>query len=83
MGILRYPVSTEKAINQISRNNIITYVVDYRASKPQIKKEFESIFGVKVSNIRSINTIMNTKKVFIEVSKAYRAEDIAKKLKLV
>ena len=83
MGVLKYPLSTEKTIAQIGRNNTILYVVDYRATKAQIKKEFESTFSVKVSGIRSINTPTNTKKAFIKLAKGYKAEDVAKKLKLV
>ncbi len=82
-GILKYPMSTEKTINQIGRNNIIIYIVDYRATKPEIRKEFESVFGVKVESVRTVNTVSNSKKAFIKLSRAYRAEDIAKRLKLV
>ncbi len=82
-GILRYPLSTEKTINQIGRNNIIAYIVDYRATKPQIKKEFEATFSVKVDSIRTATTASNRKKVFIKLSKGFKAEDIAKRLKLV
>ncbi len=82
-GVLKYPLSTEKTINQIGRNNIIAYVVDYRATKPEIKKEFEATFNVKISSIRSMNTAANQKRVFLKLAKGYKAEDIAKRLKLV
>jgi ribosomal protein L23 len=82
-GILKYPLSTEKTINQIGRNNTIAYIVDYRATKPQIKKEFEAVFNVKVSSVRSATTVSNQKKVFVKLAKGYKAEDIAKILKLV
>ncbi len=83
MGSLKYPLSTEKTINQISRSNTIAYVADFRATKPEIKKEFEKTFNVKVVSIRVINTPNNKKKVFIKLAKNYKAEDIAKRLKLV
>jgi len=82
-GILKYPLSTEKAINQISRSNTIAYIVDFRATKAQIRKEFEAIFGVKVEAVKTVNTPTNRKKVFIKLAKGYKAEDIAKRLKLV
>ncbi len=82
-GILKYPMSTEKTINQIGKYNTIIYIVDYRATKPEIRKEFESIFNVKVDSIRTVNTTTNNKKAFIKLAKGYRAEDIAKRLKLV
>lgn len=83
MSVLIYPVGTERAVGQIDKNNTMVYVVDSRASKPAIKKEFESMFKVKVECVRTVNTPTNTKKAFIKVAKGYKASDVAAKLKLV
>ena len=83
MTVLKYPLATEKAISMIDRHNIITYIVDFRASKVEIKKEFESTFGVKVENVRSVNLPANAKKVYIKIAKGFKATDVAGKLKLV
>jgi large subunit ribosomal protein L23 len=83
MKVLMYPVSTEKAINMINKDNIITFVVDSRASKAEIKKDFESTFSVKVNGISTMVSPQNTKKAFIRLAPEYKATDIAIKLKLV
>ncbi|MGC8649143.1 MAG: 50S ribosomal protein L23 [Candidatus Micrarchaeia archaeon] len=83
MGILMYPLSTEKSISLIDRENIIVYITDMRATKPEIKKEFESMFAVKVANIRTVNTTLNKKKAYIKIAKGFKASDVATKLKLV
>lgn len=83
MTVLRYPLATEKSVGFIDRNNVITYVVDYRATKPQITEEFEKLFNVKVEKIRTENMPPNYKKAFIKLTKAYKASDVAIKLKLV
>jgi ribosomal protein L23 len=83
INVLRYPVATEKAVNMIEKKNIITYVVDLRATKKDIKSAFESMFNVKVSKINVIRTPQNFKKAFITVGKESKASDIALKLKLV
>jgi large subunit ribosomal protein L23 len=83
MTVLKYPLATEKAISMIDRQNVITYIVDHRASKIEIKKEFESTFGVKVQNVRSVNMPVNTKKAYIKIAKGFKATDVAGKLKLV
>jgi len=83
MKVLMYPVSTEKAINMINKDNIITFVVDSRASKAEIKKDFESTFSVKVNSISTMVSPQNTKKAFIRLAPEYKATDIAIKLKLV
>jgi ribosomal protein L23 len=82
-SILKYPLATEKSVGIVDRNNIITYIVDQRASKTEIKKEFERSFSVKVKRINTINLPKNTKKAFIKLAKGYNAADVAVKLKLV
>jgi large subunit ribosomal protein L23 len=83
MAILLYPIATEKAINMIERNNVITYVVDLRSTKGQIKKEFEDVFNVKVEKVNTEMEPRNRKRAFIKVNSQYKASDIALKLKLV
>lgn len=83
MTVLKYPLATEKSVSLVDKNNVITYIVDFRATKPEIKKEFESMFNVKVAAIRSVNMPANMKKAFIKLASGYKASDVAVKLKLV
>ncbi len=83
MSILQYPVATEKALNLVERENVITYVVDIGAGKPEIKKEFESTFKVKVIGINTVRTPYNRKRAYIRLTKEFPASEIAKRLKLV
>ncbi len=81
--VLKHPISTEKAVGIVDRNNTITYIVDARAFKKDIKEEFERNFNVKVSSINTVNLPRNQKKAFIRLAKGYNASDVALKLKLV
>lgn len=83
MSFLIYPIATEKAVNMIERDNVIEYVVDIRATKKQVKDEFENMFKVKIDRINVIRTPRNTKKAVIKLDKGYKASDIALKLKLI
>lgn len=83
MKFLLYPVATEKAINMVERENIITYVVDMRANKKDVKDEFQKTFNVKVAKVTTENAPKNIKKAFIRIDKSSKASDIALKLKLV
>jgi large subunit ribosomal protein L23 len=83
MSILKYPLATEKSVGIVDRNNVITYVVDSRASKADIKKEFEDTFNVKIKSINTINMPKNMKKAFIKLAKGFNAAEVAVKLKLV
>ncbi|MEM0074287.1 MAG: 50S ribosomal protein L23 [Candidatus Micrarchaeaceae archaeon] len=83
MSILMYPLATEKAINMIDRNNTITYIIVLNATKQQVKKEFEERFGVKVKKVNISISDNNTKKAYVTLDKAYKASDLALKLKLL
>ena len=48
------PVLTEKSYADIA-NKKYTFVVAKNATKPEIKKAVESIFGVKVSKVNTTN----------------------------
>ncbi len=83
MNSLVYPLSTEKALNMIDKNNTICYIVDFRSNKGQIKKEFEETFGVRIASINTEITMKNTKRAYIRLKPEFKAADVARKLKLV
>ncbi len=83
MNALMYPIATEKAINMIERNNVVTYMVDLRSNKAQIKKEFEDVFKVKVEKVNVEIEPRNRKRAYIRLNSQFKASDIALKLKLV
>ena len=83
MKNLMYPIATEKALNMVDKDNVILYVVDSRADKSEIKKEFEETFNVKVNKINTSLTMRNVKKAYIKIDPKFKASDIARRLKLV
>ena len=77
--ILIKPLMTEKTIKFIELENKIAFKVDRRATKDEIKKEFESLFNSKV---KSINTEINRnqKTAFIKLKDENAAMNVATKL---
>ena len=57
--IIVRPVITEKAMKSAEKNQA-TFLVSLNATKPQIKKAIESVFGVEV---KSVNTLRQAGKV--------------------
>ena len=54
--IIKYPVITEKlTLLQEAYEGFVGFVVDKKATKPEIKKAVEKIFDVKVQNVRIVN----------------------------
>jgi large subunit ribosomal protein L23 len=80
MDILRHPLATEKAIRAIEADNTVTFIVDRRASKRTIKREFESKFRAKIDTIKTVIATDGTKKAFIRLKKDSPAIDIATQL---
>ena len=53
-NIVRYPVSSEKAVRLMESDNKLTFIVDRRSNKTEIKKALEELFKVKVEKISSL-----------------------------
>ena len=79
MSILQYPLSTEKAVKLMESENKITFIVDLHAKKPEIKKEFQDMFKVKVLDVNTL-ILKGKKKAYIKLAAENPAIDIATKL---
>ena len=67
MDILIKPLVTEKMTNQAERFNRYGFIVDRRATKPQIKKAVESLYDVTVE---AVNTMVYGGKIKSRYTKA-------------
>ncbi|QGY42836.1 50S ribosomal protein L23 [Maribellus comscasis] len=54
MEILIKPLVTEKMTDQAERFNRYGFVVDRRATKPQIKKAVENLYNVSVDSVNTM-----------------------------
>lgn len=52
--IIKGPIMTEKS-SDLAKQNVITFSVDPRANKTQIKQAIEKIFNVKVESVNTVN----------------------------
>ncbi len=78
--ILKYPLMTEKAVNLIERENKITFIVDRRASKHDIARAVEQLYGVEVEKVWTLITPKGEKKAMVKLKKGYDATDLAIRL---
>ena len=74
---------TEKSIKLLETQNILTFIVDRRANKKQIKYAIEKLFNVKVKKVRTLITPDNKKKAYVRLSSEFNAEEIASKLGII
>ncbi|MEJ2770691.1 MAG: 50S ribosomal protein L23 [Sulfolobaceae archaeon] len=78
--IVKEFLATEKAIRLLESQNILTVIVDKNATKPQIKKEIENMFNVKVEKVNTLITPLGEKKAYVKLKKEFNASEIAHKL---
>ncbi len=81
--VLKRIVATEKALNLIEKENTLTFIVDLKARKHDIKKAVEDLFGVKVSKVRVLITPKGEKKAYIRLSPEFKASEVATKLGII
>ena len=60
--IIKGPIMTEKSAG-LAQNNVITFSVDPKANKTQIKQAVEKVFNVKVESVNTINVRPRRKRV--------------------
>ena len=76
-NIIKYPLSTEKAIRLMESENKLVFIVERRAKKPEIKKAIETMFNIKIMKITTLITPQGGKKAYIQLSPENPALDIA------
>ena len=73
------PVTTEKAVMMIEKDNVITFQTEKISNKEGLKKEVEEMFDVKVEKVRTL--VKGSKKyAYVKLKKEFLAIDIATKL---
>ncbi len=80
--IIRIHMS-EKASRLLEDENTLTLIVRMEASKPDIKRAVEQLYGVKVEKVRTLVTSKGEKKAYVKLSREYSASELASKLGLV
>lgn len=78
--ILKYPVTTDERNQKVESENTITFIVNRKASKNQIKRAFRDMYSTKVDSVRTLITATGEKKAFIKLDKNVEAMDVATKI---
>ena len=79
--IIKAPIITEKSADLAQNKNTITFSVDVKANKTQIKQAIENIFDVKVESVNIINVKPKKKRVGRYEGKTNKVKKAIVKLK--
>jgi large subunit ribosomal protein L23 len=78
--VLKYPHATEKATYGVENESKLQFIVDRKATKPEIKKAVEKMFGQQVTSIRTMMNAKGEKKAIISFANEKSAEEILSRL---
>ncbi len=81
--IIEYPLITEKSVGLIEKENKLVFVVEKSATKHDIKKAVEELYGVKVATVNTMISMKGRKKAYVKLRPEFKAADIATKLKVL
>jgi LSU ribosomal protein L23P len=76
-------VRTQKAVSLIERENKLTFVVRLEATKDDVKRAVEKLYGVKVEKVNTVITPRGEKKAYVKLKPEYRATELAIKLGVI
>jgi len=81
--IIRYPLSTEKAVREMEASNSLIFVVARNVTKAQVKTAVKKAFNVKVIKVRTMIGPDNKKKAYVKLHEDTPAIDVTTQLGLV
>ncbi len=81
--IIKSPYITEKVTGMVDSNNTIEFLVDMRATKPEIKKSLEELYDIEVMSVRTMITSRGDKKAIVKLAGEGSANELATRLGLL
>jgi large subunit ribosomal protein L23 len=79
-SVVRHPLVTEKAMNQMDFDNKLQFLVDLDAAKPEIVEELESRYEVSIEKVNTQVTPKGTKKATVRLSEDDDAQEVASRI---
>jgi len=79
-SIIKFPLVTEKAMNDMDFENKLQFVVTMDATKPEIRDAVESQFEVGVEKVNTQNTMNGNKKAVVRLTEDDDAQEVASRI---
>ncbi|PUA31003.1 MAG: 50S ribosomal protein L23 [Candidatus Terraquivivens tikiterensis] len=78
--VIKRVLITQDTVSLVERENKITFIVDIKATKRQIKEAVEKLYEVKVEKVNTLITPLGEKKAFVKLKPEFSASELAVKL---
>ncbi|WP_435349758.1 50S ribosomal protein L23 [Haloarchaeobius sp. HRN-SO-5] len=79
-SVIKFPLVTEKAMNDMDFENKLQFVVHMDATKPEIRDAVEERFDVSVAKVNTQNTMNGNKKAVVRLSEDDDAQELASRI---
>ncbi len=76
-------VRTQKAVSLIEKENRLTFIVRLEATKEDVKRAVEKLYGVEVEKVNTLITPRGEKKAYVKLKPEYKASELAVKLGVI
>jgi large subunit ribosomal protein L23 len=76
-------VRTQKAVSLIEKENKLTFVVRLEATKEDVKRAVEKLYGVEVEKVNTLITPRGEKKAYVKLKLEYKASELAVRLGVI
>lgn len=81
--VIVHPVMSEDSVNLIEAENKITFIVNLKATKNDVKRAVQELYDAKVSKVNVLITSGGQKKAYVKLAPESKAADLAVKLGLL
>jgi len=78
--VIKKIMITQDAVSLIEKENKLVFIVDLRATKNDVKRAIEELYGVVVEKVNTMITPMGEKKAYVKLKPEYKAADLAVEL---
>jgi large subunit ribosomal protein L23 len=78
--VVKFPLLSEDAVTLLEAENKITFVVDIKSDKHDIKRAIQELYEVRVQSVRTLITPEGEKKAFVKLTPDFKASDLAVRL---
>ncbi|KAG0177086.1 60S ribosomal protein L25 [Apophysomyces sp. BC1034] len=78
--VIRNPLNTETSMKKIEEHNTLTFIVDVKANKRQIKDAVKRLYDVEAAKINTLIRPDGYKKAYVRLTADVDALDVANKI---
>ena len=78
--VIKYPLLSEDAVTLLEAENKITFIVDLKSDKHDVKRAVQELYEVRVAEVNTLITPEGNKKAFVKLTPDFKAADLAVRL---